>query len=301
MSKSKRTSFLQPIMLIGVLLCIIVIGYFTNQQYLQKTADQLGSQTIKNDQKTNQVVVTQLPVEAVESEQVLGLDHQPIQEYAQQVGAIADHYPNPTTPTYVAVKDLFVGQRAQVTWQIPVGQTCTGVEVYRSTTETPVAGDLLGEVPASQTYYLDTTVSNDTTYYYSVRSYRMVDQTKTYSEFSDVHSVIPTDSTAPHAPNQIVVAPDPTDPSQLAITWQTVSDQDVVWYQVYRSTSPATLGDKITHVTPDVTRVLDTTITPGRKYFYTVTAVDASGNESATQFATGAYGNASPFNQLANQ
>ena len=152
-------------------------------------------------------------------------------------------------------------------------------------------------LPATGQWF-DLTVENDQVYYYRLRSYRSTSEpTLVYSDWSEIISVIPTDRTPP-APPQIIAIDSLTEGSDsgLLVTWQSSSSSDVVRYQVYRSTAPGKLGEQILR-TDDatVTSARDTTIVPGVPYYYSVTASDASGNESATTVSTGTFGNTNPF------
>lgn len=300
MKDTKRATVKLSLVVLSCAIGLVIAAYLINTLYLKKSADQITVQSAETSTVTNLPVVTKLSTEAVESAQVLDLDRatakqDPVTEYAQQVPAIADRYPDPNMPIALEARDLAVGQHVQVRWQIPAGQTFDGVEIYRATTATPQASDLVAEVTADQTDYIDKAVENDVTYYYAVRSFRATNPDRTFSEWSGIQTVLVTDHVPPNSPRHIVISPNKQSPNQLEVTWQPVVDQDLAWYVVYRSSSPASLGSVLTKVASDVTKVIDTTPIPGTRYFYTVTAMDASDNESATQFSIGAYGNANPF------
>lgn len=85
------------------------------------------------------------------------------------------------------------------------------------------------------------------------------------------------DTTPPGAPANLSAA---AGDSQVVLDWDDNIESDLAGYNVYRSTTSGDYGDAIaTGVTSsDYT---DTELTNGTEYFYVVTAVDTSGNESA--------------------
>ncbi len=74
-------------------------------------------------------------------------------------------------------------------------------------------------------------------------------------------------------------------PDRLRVTWPASASPDVAGYHVYRA---STSGGPFTRVTVVPTRhafFVDTGLAPSTRYWYTVAAVDSSGNESATSAA----------------
>lgn len=91
---------------------------------------------------------------------------------------------------------------------------------------------------------------------------------------------VASDTTAPSEPTGVSSADKKSD-GAVTITWTNPTDSDFNQVNIYRSTNPGTLGDKI-HTTTAVTTTTyeDTGLTNGTIYYYTVRAVDVSGNES---------------------
>ncbi len=84
----------------------------------------------------------------------------------------------------------------------------------------------------------------------------------------------------PAPPDSIVIDPS-LGPDRLELTWTAPPDSDVAGYHVYRSLTP---GGPYTRVDVDAvahTYLVDTGLSAVTRYYYVVTAVDASGNESA--------------------
>jgi len=142
----------------------------------------------------------------------------------------------------------------------------------------------IAEVPSSAMEYLDTTAAAGSTYRYSVRSVLASAQRSIESEDSNVVTVSAHDTFAPTAPQNLVIALVPAAdgaPAHLELSWQISAEADVQGYNVYRSDAADTPGAKQNMELLPTPAFRDMNVSPGRRYFYTVTAVDRSGNESA--------------------
>jgi hypothetical protein len=87
----------------------------------------------------------------------------------------------------------------------------------------------------------------------------------------------------PAPPTPTSVSATPTD-GAVEVTWTPVSSPNVAGYHVYRGPSSTGLFARLTTTPIPVTgqmRYRDTTAQPGHTYYYTVTAVNATGGESA--------------------
>ncbi len=121
------------------------------------------------------------------------------------------------------------------------------------------------------------------TYYFVLRT---SDEVGNWSFFSNVAIVttgsppdtsLPGDETPP-APVAGLTAT--TVPEGIFLTWSPSPDPDVAGYLIYRGYSQGELG-LLTHEPVNTTDYLDTDLIAGVTYFYGVTALDDSGNESA--------------------
>ena len=122
--------------------------------------------------------------------------------------------------------------------------------------------------------YTDTAVTNDTTYFYVVSA---VDASANESANSAEASATPTDLTPPTAPTSLVVT---TGDGQVSLDWDDNAESDLASYNVKRATSSG--GPYTTIATSvSVSAYTDTAVTNDTTYFYVVSAVDASANESA--------------------
>ena len=132
--------------------------------------------------------------------------------------------------------------------------------------------------------YRDSGFDYEKTYAYVVRS--VVDSPDGPLESSDSQQAVvtPKDTFPPAAPQDLVVAaqPGPAPGSAVVeLSWSINVEPDLAGYRVYRSSQQGSQG---TLLTPDLLRspsYRDTSVEVGQHYWYTVTAVDRSGNESA--------------------
>jgi hypothetical protein len=140
---------------------------------------------------------------------------------------------------------------------------------------------LLGS--ATSTSYRDTAFDFGKTYLYTVRTVIPGDGTIESSDSVPV-IVAPRDIFPPAVPQGLVAAVivgSPTNAPEVDLSWSSNGETDLAGYHVYRSEQQDTPGQL---VTPDLLlspAYRDTSVQPGHRYRYSVTAVDHSGNESA--------------------
>ncbi len=191
-------------------------------------------------------------------------------------------------PAPIASVEARVTESAiELTWPVPAATaagepvtTISSYKIYRSETHPAEAGappqDLLpGKLEAhpallasSETNsFRDASMVFDHTYVYLVRSVIQVEGNELESSDSQPVTVTPHDTFPPAVPQGLVAAvlPGATSGTVLVdLSWSINLETDLAGYHVYRST-PA---------------VRDTSVEPGHRFWYTVTAVDRAGNES---------------------
>jgi hypothetical protein len=122
------------------------------------------------------------------------------------------------------------------------------------------------------------------TYTYSVRSLVQISGRELESSDSNFATITMRDIYPPSAPQGVVsvfvpkvgdVAP------HLELSWAINPETDVAGYNVYRSEQPGTLGTRLNPELLLTPAFRDMSAVAGRTYFYEVTAVDRSGNESS--------------------
>jgi fibronectin type 3 domain-containing protein len=132
--------------------------------------------------------------------------------------------------------------------------------------------------------YRDTSFLFEHTYVYTVRSVVQVENNSVESADSEPVTVTPHDTFPPAAPQGIVAAVLPGTRQGafvVDLSWSINLETDLAGYHVYRSEQEGTRGQLVTADLLPTPAVRDTSVEPGHRYWYTVTAVDRAGNESA--------------------
>jgi fibronectin type 3 domain-containing protein len=150
-----------------------------------------------------------------------------------------------------------------------------GYDIYRSTTSGGQA-NRLNLVRSKTSAYTDTNVAGTRTYYYIVTA---VDTNFNSSGNSiEVSAIVPADSTPPAAPSGVSAMAGDT---IISLAWNGNTEPDFNGYNVYRSTTPGGPYTKQNGGLLSGPIFNDANVTNGTRYYYVVTAVDTSLNESA--------------------
>jgi len=172
----------------------------------------------------------------------------------------------------------------------------TGYRIYRSEIHPSASPSLPQELPAGRpeshaallgssetNSYSDTSFVFDHTYVYTVRSVIQVEGVELESSDSQPVTVTPRDIFPPAAPQGLVAALLPgAAPGKFVVdlSWSINLETDLAGYRVYRSEQEGTRGQLVTPDLLPTPALRDTSVEPGHRYWYTVTAVDRAGNES---------------------
>jgi hypothetical protein len=131
--------------------------------------------------------------------------------------------------------------------------------------------------------YRDTLFDFGKTYAYIVRSVVLVDGNALESSDSGAVIVAPRDTFPPGAPqNPVAAVLSGATPGSVLVdlSWSINLETDLAGYRVYRSEHQDTKGGLITADLLLAPAYRDTSVEPGKRYWYSVTAVDRAGNES---------------------
>lgn len=138
--------------------------------------------------------------------------------------------------------------------------------------------------PTDATQFHDSAFEFGRVYVYVVRSAEVVEGKEIESEDSAPVVVKPVDIFPPAPPQGLVATvltgPRP-DTVQVDLSWSINSETDLAGYYVYRSEHEDTRGARITPELLPAPAIRDTSVQPGHRYWYSVTALDRAGNESA--------------------
>ncbi len=192
----------------------------------------------------------------------------------------------------------------ELTWSVPTSTSAgdpvsalIGYRIYRSEASLPADSSLeqvpapgKGAGPASAlafseiNSYRDNSFSFDHTYVYAVRSVIQADGHELESSDSQPVVVTPRDTFPPAAPQGVVSALLPGASAGTVVvdlSWSINVETDLAGYRVYRSEQEGARGQLLTPDLLPTPAVRDTSVQPGHRYWYAVTAVDRAGNESA--------------------
>lgn len=208
-------------------------------------------------------------------------------------------------PERIASVEARVTESAiELTWPVPArtsgGEPLSGLSGYRiyrseinpaaASSSAPVVPQKKGESGSSPLAVSDTNSYNDTsfafdrTYVYTVRSVIQVENSSLESSGSQPVTVTPRDTFPPAAPQGLVAALLPgTAPGTFVadLSWSISLETDLAGYRVYRSEQEGARGQALNPELLPTPAIRDTSVEPGHRYWYTVTAVDHAGNESA--------------------
>jgi len=178
--------------------------------------------------------------------------------------------PDTTAPT---IPGNFAGSTStsqiNLTWSPSTDNVgVAGYKLYRD-------GNLL--LTTTSTSYLDTGLSESTTYTYQLSAYDVPGNKSASAGPLSVSTKSPPDTTPPSVP--VNVKAQAVSDTQINITWSPSTDNvGVTSYTLYLGTSSATVAPKASVST---TSYSDTGRQPNSTYYYAVTARDARGNTSA--------------------
>lgn len=150
--------------------------------------------------------------------------------------------------------------------------------IYRSMESGRYEDKPINPEPVRGNSYKDTTAQNDKTFYYIIRA---VDSpTLPWRESLDSDEVYakPKDMTPPQRPSGLTVVPGV---GRIFLTWNENKEVDIQGYHVYRSMKNGKDYERLTDKPLNRSTFSDESVKPGVTYYYAVTAVDKSGNESA--------------------
>ena len=136
--------------------------------------------------------------------------------------------------------------------------------------------------------YLDTQFELGKTYQYTVHSITKYGEDQIESADSNPFVILARDVTPPSTPQGLLVVDVPAQgdvPAHLELSWGISPETDLAGYNVYRSDQEGVPGMRVNTELLLTPAFRDMNAVPGRRYLYSVTAVDRSGNESPVSAA----------------
>lgn len=169
--------------------------------------------------------------------------------------------PVPSVPAGVKVSSSSYNS-IKATWGAVSG--ASGYQIYRATSSTDKYS-LVSTI--SGTSYTNTGLTTGKTYYYKVRAYKIVGNSKVYGSYSTVVSTKP----VPAVPASVTASA--VSSTSIKILWKAVTGAS--GYQIYRATTSA--GSYTPVGTTTATSYTNTGLTTGNTYYYKVRAYKTMG------------------------
>jgi hypothetical protein len=132
--------------------------------------------------------------------------------------------------------------------------------------------------------YQDENVQLGHAYLYIVRGVAKFDAETIESADSMPAVIMVVEAVPPSAPQEVsavVVEATANTPAYVSLSWAIESEPGVAGYSIYRSEQAGERGIRLNESVSAAPTYRDATVAAGRRYFYTVTAVDGKGRESA--------------------
>ncbi len=157
------------------------------------------------------------------------------------------------------------------------------------TTQAAPGAPLIKIAETQSPNYLDVPIQFGNTYAYSVRAVVLLEGHELESADSNRITIVARGTFPPAAPQGLLVVFVPAqaaEPAHLELSWAISSETDLAGYNVYRSEQAGGVqGTRLNTELLPTPAFQDMNAVPGRAHFYSVTAVDRSGNESPASTA----------------
>ena len=170
----------------------------------------------------------------------------------------------------------------ELAWQAPTVTTAgtaipslAGYHIYRSLTGAKGSFVRAGSSPVAD--FRDTQFEFGKTYSYFVRAVAQYGADIVESAESEVVKVVPEDRIPPQAPTRLVAI---AVPASIELSWNLSPERDLAGYYIYRRDADGQAFRRLNGELARTPTFRDANVEKGKRYVYTVTAVDTSRNES---------------------
>jgi len=294
----KKASSLRTKILVGVFALIMLGGgYYVYVSYLAPPSEE-DEPVVVNVLKTAQErsYVYNFNNDIFTDSQYLGLTKHGVVEYNNQYKGMVLDENVPLAPINVDVMNPRTGGVLVIQWQMPEVVNYNGTIIYRSEVS-GYSGELIAQITGNKTSYQDSELDNGKTYYYLIKTYKIIDDIVVESENVNQITGRPTDMFPPESPTKIKVE-ESEDGNALMISWINPTDEDFDYIRIYRSTQKGVVGEvPLYDEVEEKTKIADNgtvksylvdnyRVQTNVNYYYTLTSVDTSGNESGKDILT---------------
>ena len=180
-------------------------------------------------------------------------------------------------------------ERVELVWGAVEDRDLLGYNVFRSL-RSDLGYELLpsvegGDFTTGRTAYIDSNLAEGQQFFYKVQAVAADGQFSELSGFVDATTL--GDQAAPESPKNVAAVPDPVNFSRVVVTWspalQDVGGRELTTlegYAIFRSKGTNAAFVQVAVVAGDIGEFVDSGLDVATTYFYTVSAIDDSGNES---------------------
>ena len=154
--------------------------------------------------------------------------------------------------------------------------------IYRRYSDQDYGLHPINENPIQQNKFSDATVANGKSYYYVVRSLRIVRDKPIESESSSETTAIPEDRTPPASPSVTMAF---QSAQGVTVVWEPNLESAIGGYYVYRRVESDITPERISSLQIEGCTFLDKTFSAGLTYYYSVTAIDRSPRQNESDIS----------------
>ncbi len=296
---NKRTK-----VLIMIFFGILIIGgaYFGFNALAEKSEPPENLLVTSNGAINLKTLQSGVSQEIFNDTQFLSLDKNKFDGFTDQYSGIILSDSKPIAISSSQVENPKTGERLIVSWQLPEYINFDTVSIYRSS-----APGYLGEqiysistknLKANEIMsYQDREVEDNIIYYYVIQTEIYKDSSLVSNSRGEQINGISKDEVSPSAPDFVQVQG--LQDGNIEISWFSPEDGDFDMIHVYRSTEKGELGVNIygtksgdigtNKAGSSMYYILDDSAKTNLVYYYTVTSVDKSGNESTKDIISSPY------------
>ncbi|MFA6098851.1 MAG: fibronectin type III domain-containing protein [Patescibacteria group bacterium] len=333
----KKTEFNKKtkIILVVVAVFIVAAGYFVYKSYFAAAKPKAVNSSLSTAILSDRKIVPAIEDSIFSDTQFLSLERKKFAGFTEQYEGMALDEKVPLAPVNISVNNLRIGGKLLISWQLPEQVNFNKIKIFRSekagTLGKSVA--LMPVDPAKTRMSLeDADLTNGTVYFYTVKSAiydpNIPDDKQDGLSSLNIqqYSAIPNDEFPPTAPSNVKISDIGND--QLMISWVEPPENDASGIRIYESKIKGQVGQLMEKLTPGVeahvlkesvealdcvtdTAILEkisvdkktgrscamVAIDPNITYYYTITSVDNSGNESSKDILASPY-NYNPFEPI---
>lgn len=270
----------------GVLVVLIGVTMFVLLKGSGNSNNDLPNSGINNSGTVVTPAVVDIDSTFFGKKEIIGLKDRSGQSYTEQLSSIPTDYQTTPAPKGAYILNPQVGGKLIIYWDFD--KKYKTIKIYRSVKQNE-KGELIAEV-SDRNYYQDIGLENGDYYYYTLIS---VGQNGQESDEAVNLSAIPNDIFPPDKPVGVAVF-NSEDGKQVKISWLEPQEKDFAHVRIYRSQVESELGTLILDKKVENNSYIDDVVLENVEYFYTITSVDTSGNESEKSILP-VGGNSNPF------